>query len=323
MLDDPKTGYDEIDEIDPDELHDAAEEAWTPTDEVRHHNGDPLPLDLVFFAPPPEEIGPIFTAHSTLKVGKRPRSVTSRFLLAGGLGSLAAVGVSYFDSSPVWPVLAFLVVAGVVLLLTRFSHRVDYVGRDGVARIWCARSPHHVSRSEVFRFEDAEELRTGQTRQYTNGAYTGTSYVFNWTDATGKRRYKLSGSYHGEKKPPKPKDPFHFAERAEVAWSLHLFDRASEELEQRGAIRFNLGGANWVAVGPGFLDIGRKEGVERWTSEEIGGISAKDGTFKIKRRDAKEGWFSSQGVFAFTYAQMANARLFLLALNRLLGYTFD
>jgi hypothetical protein len=320
MLDEPTTQYDEIDEIEPSSAAPAA--FWAPPEEVRHHNGDPLPLNLAFFAPPPEEIGGVFTAHSTLQAGKRPKSLVSRLLLAGAIGSLVAVGVTFIDPSPIWAILAFVVVAALVVALTRFGHHVSYVGQDGVARIWCLGAPGRISKSEVFLFREADALRTGQTRQYHNGVYAGTSYTFTWTDAEGKRRYKLSGSYHGEKKPPKPKDPFHFAERAEVAWSLFLFDRAGRELEQNGAIRFNLGGANWLAIGPGFIDIGRKEGVERWTRAEIAGISAKDGSLKIKRTDAKEGWFSSQGVFSFPYAQMANARLFLIATDRLLGIAF-
>jgi hypothetical protein len=323
MLDEPTRAapFDEIDEIEPDAEAPAA--FWAPPDDVRHHNGDPLPLGLAFFAPPPDEIGEVVTAHSTLQAGKRPKSLVSRLLLALGLGSLVAVGVSYLDTTtPLWSILAFLAVAGLTMLLTRFSHHVSYVGKEGVARAWCLGSPRRIKKTEVFLFRDADELRTGQTRQYTNGVYTGTSYTFTWTDAGGRKRYRLSGTYHGEKKPPKPKDPYHFAHRAEVAWSFFLFDRAGRALEQEGAIRFNLGGASWLALGPGFVDIGRKEGVERWTLDEIGGITAKDGTFKIKRKDAKEGWFSSQGVFSFPYAQMANAQLFLIAMERLLGPTF-
>src|SRR5690606_28868065 len=127
--------------------------------------------------------------------------------------------------------------------------------------------------------------------------------------------------YRGEKKPPKPKDPFHFAESAELAWSLYLLDRMQEELKRDGALRFPLGGADFVAVGPGFLVLSRKGTQERWGVDEIGGIAVNDGTLKIKRIDAKEGWFSSQGVFQFPYQQMANARLFLLSINRMLGYT--
>ena len=138
-----------------------------------------------------------------------------------------------------------------------------------------------------------------------------------------KRHSSFPGTYHGEKKPPKPKDPFHFGESAEMAWSIHLLDHADNDLKQTGAIRFRLTGKDWVAVGPGFLEFSRKGVDERWERDEIGGISIGDGVFKVKRTDAKEGWFSSKGVVQFTYASMSNAKLFLIAINRILGYTFS
>lgn len=298
----------------------AEQAAWQPGPEVNQHNQGPLPPDLVFFAAPPPEIGEIVTARSTLTNRKRPKAALSRLLLGGFLGSLAYVGLSFAGVEVVWQVLAFLGVLAVVWWLTGFKHKVTYVGKEGVARLTCKGRTDRLVKSEVFRFEDAAALRTGQTRQYCNGVYTGTSYQFTWTDAAGRKRFKLSGTYRGEKKPPKAKDPFHFAESAELAWSLYLLDRMQEELKRDGALRFPLGGADFVAVGPGFLVLSRKGNQERWELDEIGGIIVNDGTLKIKRIDAKEGWFSSQGVFQFPYQQMANARLFLLSINRLLGY---
>lgn len=44
------------------------------------------------------------------------------------------------------------------------------------------------------------------------------------------------------------------------------------------------------------------------------------GQFHIHHKDAR--WFSSKGKFNFSYATMANARLFLLAMEKLTGYRF-
>ncbi len=299
-------------------------ELWIPSASVTNHNGDPLPPDRVFFAPPPPEIGEVVSAYSTLPTGKRPMPWLSRMALSGFAGSAGAAALHFLGvQETVLQVLCFLALAPLVWWLTGFSHKVSYVGKEGIARLRCQGRPDHVTRTEVFRFDSAAELRTGQTRHYTNGVYTGTSYNFTWTGPDGRKKFRLNGTYHGEKKPPKPKDPFHFAEAAEVAWSIYLFDQASRELETNGSIRFNLGGSDWIAVGPGFVDLSRKGNVERWTPQEIGGLTIGDGVFKIKRTDAKEGWFSSQGVFQFRYQSMANARLFLIAIQRLLGYQFQ
>ncbi len=298
-------------------------EGWTPGPDVHHHDGSPISPDRVFFAPPPAEIGEIITASSTLPIGKKPMSTVNRFLLAGFVGSLAVVGLNLAGADTIWQVLAALALLPVALWFTRFKHTVRYVGKQGIAILTTKSRPDRVSRSEVFLFQNANELRTGQTRQYVNGVYSGTSYSFNWTDAAGKKVFKLSGTYHGEKKPPKPKDPFHFAESAELAWSIHLLDQADHELKETGAVRFRLTGKDWVAIGPGFLEYCRKGIEERWERDEIGGISIGDGVFKVKRTDAKEGWFSSKGVVQFPYASMSNAKLFLIAINRILGYSFS
>ena len=38
-----------------------------------------------------------------------------------------------------------------------------------------------------------------------------------------------------------------------------------------------------------------------------------------RRRDAKEGWFSSTGVFKFPYGSLANAQLFIFLVEKLVG----
>src|SRR5436305_1458122 len=52
--------------------------AWTPGPDVLNHAGDPIAADADFFAPPPDEIGTVITAHSTLRRGQRPFSAPAR-----------------------------------------------------------------------------------------------------------------------------------------------------------------------------------------------------------------------------------------------------
>ena len=296
--------------------------SWTPPPEVNQHNGEPLPPEMVYFAPPPEEIGPVQTAYSTMKVGQRPKALVSRLLLGGAIGSAIAVGLSFAAADPVWQVVAGLVAFGLCWALTGYKKVVTYVGQEGLARLTTKGRPDRLAKSEVFRFDEAANLRTSQTRQYVNGVYSGTSYHFTWTDAANKRKFRLSGSYRGEKQPPKAKDPYHFALAAETAWSVHLFESLRPELEAKGCFHFPLTGQDWIEVGPGYFEFSRKGNRERWEAAEIGDVSISDGVFKLKRVDAKEGWFSKTGVFQFPYQQMANARLFLIALRNFLGFGF-
>jgi hypothetical protein len=299
-------------------------ESWHPEPGVTHHSGIPIDSALDFFALPPPEIGEIRTAASTLKNNKRPMPLVSRLLLCGMIASLGIAALRLLDlQEPVLYTLLCLVLAPLTWYFTRFRHECSYVGKLGTARRFCKGHRGNVYKTEQFLFDEAAELRTSQTRHYTNGVYTGTSYEHNWTTAEGKKRYRVTGRYTGESRPPKPESPFHFAQSAELAWSSCLMERAVEELNTRGSIRFNLARQNWVAVGNGFIDLHMDGNDARCTREEIAGISLNGGTFEIRRTDAKVGWFSRTGVFSFGYGQMANSRLFLLALDKLLGFRFS
>jgi hypothetical protein len=59
--------------------------------------------------------------------------------------------------------------------------------------------------------------------------------------------------------------------------------------------------------------------------EELGGISLSGGELTVRHKDAKPGFlgFGRSGIFTFTYASIANARVFFLALEKLMGYRFS
>ena len=159
-------------------------------------------------------------------------------------------------------------------------------------------------------------MRTAQTRHYYNGIYTGTSYSFLWTDAAGRKVLGLSGRHQGKNALPKPGDPFHFANATEIAWSMFLLARADAELAEHGALRFNVGGNKWLVIGPGFIEFHFGGRTDRCEAGDIKSIALSQGQFAILHRDAK--WYSSKGKFSFPYGNMANARLFLLVLDRFL-----
>lgn len=303
---------------------------WRPIGEIPRHSGDPTEPDFDFFAAPPPEIGQILSAETTLRTKTKPWRLPTRLVLAALLawafymlfdfiGSSAANGKDR-DTYQIIGVCGGAVIAFVSWFLTRYSHSCSFVGNLGIAKVAATGSRDNVKPANIFLFENAAELRTSQTRHYHNGVYTGTNYTFTWTNSEGKKAHVLSGTYRGENKPPKPKDPFHFAVMAENAWSGFLFDRIVATLESTGSARFNLSGKHYVSVGQGFMDL-CTSGTEEvhLDAKEIGGIQIDSGQVKIKRVDAKEGWFSSTGVYKFSYDQMANSKLFLLLYTRLIG----
>ena len=156
-------------------------------------------------------------------------------------------------------------------------------------------------------------------RRYVNGVYQGTNYTFTWTDGDGRTRFTISGTHHSERGTPPPKDAYHFASAAELAWSNYLLRLVPEQLKEDNAIYFSLGGSDWVRIGPGFLDLCVKGQTIHCDADEIDTVNLNQGIFTIKRTDAQEGWFSSKGVFKFNYGSLANAQLFAFVLDKLTG----
>lgn len=295
---------------------------------VRNHAGEPLPPGLDFFVPPPEEIGPVVTATSTLQSGVRPRTPGNRAAITGGYFLIGAAIILFFVGlgTPreiahyvVWPTIVGSICGLSAFLVTRFRHTCSYVGREGVARFRCAGERGNIVLGEVFLFRDAAELRTSQTRRYVNGAYQGTDYRFTWTDVTGRTRYVWKGTHKSQEGNPKPRDPFHFGRSAEIAWTIYLLPTVLRQIDLGGSALFTLGGDRWLRLGPGFVLIHWDGSEEQWDAKEIGNVVINNGMVHVRRHDAREGWFSSTGVFKFPFANLGNAQLFFHLMEKVVG----
>jgi hypothetical protein len=305
---------------------------WEPPEDLQAHAGTDIRHDADFFAPPPEEIGEITSASTTLTRSKAPMSPAIRAVAIAGsafAGLVIGVGIDLVASvrSPIWMAVWPLVLAAAGGLtawaLTGFSHTCTYVGREGVARYDCKGSRDQVTETDLFEFRRATELRTTTVRRYTNGVYQGTDYTYTWTDVGGRKVQTITGTYSSEAGTPPPLDLFHYASAAEMAWSVYLLDDAQRQLTTKGEVRFRLDGDNWVAIGKDYLRLrlgGQK--IERDT-QDIASVSVKQGVFIVKEVGAKEGWFRSKGVFKFDYSNLANAQLFMLLLDKVAGLPIE
>jgi hypothetical protein len=303
---------------------------WKPPADVLGHNGEQLNQVLEFFQPAPPDIGKVLTAGSTLKEAKEPFPMFARLLLVIGLPVAIGFTAYALSSKSTRNGGDIIIILGLILGVaspfvawwaTRFRHTCSFVGEKGVARYTLKGYRGNTPAQEIFLFENALELRTGQTRQFVNGVYSGTDYHYKWSDETGRTVFKLSGRYHSKEGNPRQGDPYWLAAAAERAWSMFEVDRMQQQLERNGYVHFNLGGSNFVRVGPGFFEFSMKGEVARITTDEIKKLTLDQGHFHIHHKDAK--WFSRKGKFDFPYAQMANARLFLFAIEKLCGYRFN
>lgn len=303
---------------------------WVPSATVVSHAGDPVPPDSIFFTAPPPEIGEVFTAYSGWQGNKRAGRGTASIIVIVLIAVLGAVigGVvlaAFTNGNPAAMAAGGLLGgSGFGYLMYRSEAKknsVSYTASKGIARYIYDEDATEREKGAVFLFGNAVELRTGQTRHYTNGIYTGTDYFFNWTGPDGRQVFRLGGRYTAEKSLPKSDDPFHFARAAETAWSRYLLQFVNSELERSGAFRFNLRGNNCVVAGPGFLDLYMNGQQIRCPVDEIANVDMNQGVITVRRTDAKSGFLGigSTGIFRFTYSELANGRVFMMLLDQLVG----
>ncbi|MFO0969036.1 MAG: hypothetical protein U0793_26075 [Gemmataceae bacterium] len=290
-----------------------------------NHAGEPLPEDDDFFVAAPSEVGRVLSGRTTLKEWKNPWSWPARlaFLLPVLVGCLVILVVLVIHN----PVLSWIVLpimagwALIVFALTRFSHTCNYVGTQGVAVFRCGGHRQRITKRDIFLFQDAVELRTGQTNMYYNGVYTGTSYNFTWYDDEGKKAYDLSGQYWTTKNLPPAKSPFRFALAAEAAWSGYLAENIDQLLvDQSGLLYFSIGKKDWIRLGNGLVRLSKGGTVVELEADQIHTIGINQGVVSITEVGGKQGWFSSKGVHSFAYKDLGNARFFLFALHKLVGF---
>lgn len=226
----------------------------------------------------------------------------------GLLGLIALAGGAF--SSVVFAVVGFLL----PLLFRRAM--ATYVGRQGIMRY--VKPKFGSAKSEVLYFANADELKVSRTRNYYNGAYTGTTYDYAWYKG-GRPCFRIAGMYRDDRNDPI--DPVNFAFAAEKAWTGFRLRQVQEQMQRDGVVRFRAG-ADFVGVGDGFIEIGWRGAVERLEKAAIDSLSLAQGTLVVKRRGAKEGLFRSEGVFRFPVSTMSDFHTFLIALEAYTGYRF-
>jgi hypothetical protein len=307
---------------------DTQETQTTEEEPLLNHGGKPLPADIDFFIPPPAEIGPLRSACSTLRQGNEPIPLAARLFIMAPVGGLlwfvCTMILFYLDiRNPFWktvlPMVVVLVGAYIVVRATRFRHTCSYVGQEGVARYICSGKRDNITTSELFLFRGATDLRTATTIRYYNGAYQGTDYSFTWSDISGQPRYQVKGSHNSEPGTPPAKDPYQFGRAAEINWTLYLIQGAYELINMGGSVLFTIKGGDWIKLGKGVLTLSTGGSTVEWPVEDIRDCAIKQGIVRIRRKDAKEGWFSVVGVYKFSFNHLANAQLFFHMLDKVVG----
>jgi hypothetical protein len=283
---------------------------------VPNHDGTARSPDRVWFEPPPPSLGRLVSATSTLAEDDHEMSVGWRLVITAtalafvGL-IVAAEGPQTFASGRGLGVLALLFVGVVVVwVLTGFNHTCSYVGDAGALTATLAGKRTAQPKASAFRFRDAWALFNSETSHYTNGIYQGTTYDFSWFSPSGAQVFSINGKYFRESN--KTTDEIHFARAAEAAWTQHWLETAVQQLEREGSISFAVGSGRVVRIGDGFLELrGFGDEPVRVTRAAIAKISLERGQLVLEHGTDR---------LVLPYGSIANARAFLFALDKLMGY---
>lgn len=294
---------------------------------------------------PEAAIGPVISACSNrTKTGWQPASSQQRSqrialgilgAIFGGMGGAVAGLVAneallelglYFVRPYEGAVVGMGAIGGaivgalglVAIALLMRRPQSTFVGKDGLQRY--TRGLLFGPKLEVFRWDDAAELKVQRIRQFVNGVYTGTNYDYSWRDEKGKRVFRIHGAYRDDGALASH-DPAVFASSAEASWSAHRIAHFDRMIAREGVARFQCG-RDWIGVGKGFLEIGAKGATERVTIGDTKDIHFEQGVLVIKKRDAKEGLFRSDGVYRFPVAALTDFRVFLVVLEEQTGIRF-
>jgi hypothetical protein len=312
---------------------------WTPPSSVTDHQGNRLDPKADFFAAPPAEIGAIRSAYTSLEKTKGARTMPVRaaitaafavvgFLLIWGFNYLSKIIFVIADLSHTPEMLWIVALTGFPAYwgwrFSAFRHFCTYAGQYGCAEYRCEGERSRIVQQTVLLFKDAGGLSTGQTRKTRNGVYQGTHYFYAWyTPDRGRILYQVKGLHFAEKKKPGPWDPYNFVLAVEKAWYAYLAPQVQAEFATQGYVKFYLGGQNSAILGRGFLEFVYPQGqASRCGADEIGSARLSEGILTIRRKDAKKGLFNLfnyEGVFAFNYSGIHNARLFLTLFEQALG----
>jgi hypothetical protein len=185
-----------------------------------------LSPDVVFFAPPPPEIGKIMSASSSMlidrKILQRNKGykrkaflaiATVAFLVFGCLALADLVGLSMLAA------IAIIIVGPIIALnLGYITHSCTFVGSDGFSLIQWDRRKQACKPPETFLFRSAASFGSSLINGYYGPIYHSSIYSLMWKDVNGKRVWSKSIHFRRRKGLPPLHSLYYFYQSAENAW---------------------------------------------------------------------------------------------------------
>ena len=316
---------------------------WKPSADIKTHQGDSVPPNLVFFTPPPRELVNLRSAASTLETGKPAQQIdrfhaSNKILAAvcfafvGALITFLIVGIflanllNLTSENENFPFIAAFIVGAIILFLMlrgewKLPTYCNYVADNGVANHAYSKEANAKNGTGFFLFHQAEELRVNKIQQYVKRSYQYTTYIFEWRNANDEIVFSINGLHRSREDNPPPLDRYYFALAAERAWSLFKFELVKQELEQNGTVKFRLQKDDAVIISKDYIELFQKGNNIRFNSEEINKVDISRGVIQIIPKEVRPSFlgFNHDGILRIPYKDMANARIFILVFDMLVN----
>lgn len=157
-----------------------------------HHDGKQNNPEAVFFRSPPEWLGEVISAGSSLRTGEEPPTMRDRVILAiwsGGLGCLLCVVILFATGQGPFLQLVFVlplyaILGAIASIILLYRKRVcSYVGTLGAVQFRIDAEGDTDEWSVTFN--DFQRLMTDSSHEFFNGQYLHTNETRSFENADG------------------------------------------------------------------------------------------------------------------------------------------
>lgn len=196
----------------------------------------------------PDNIGEIlyFDTNTPTDVPKSDFVYMLRKVAVFLLTAAVIAGIWYALDSVVWRSIwtALVVLIGCAVFAVQSYHGIDYfVGTHGYAEYTFNGSRDNITNKVVHTFDESDLLVHGETRNFMNGVYTGTSYdfAFLYSDPSGvmKKLHGLSSQYNHKNGGPNTGNMnYDFWYTVEQCYTRHILGKYLKLMESEGQVTF-------------------------------------------------------------------------------------
>jgi hypothetical protein len=203
---------------------------WHPQTDLVDHVGQPLSPEMVFFTPPPPEIGDIMSLYSSMEIGmkmlQRRRGYKRKAALAIVTIAFLAFGIIVLANFPGAGILVgiatLLIGPFIAMKIGYIVHRCSFVGTQGFSIVEWNNRTQACKPPKTFLFKNASTLHSSIIHGYYGPIYHSSMYMICWRDTKGKVAWSANTQYRKRKGLPPLHSLYHFYQSTESAWRKYV-----------------------------------------------------------------------------------------------------